>query len=297
MASVRDCIPEGSNPVEEFTQESVEDILTAAALAESLKEEIFIISDSHQQVDEIQVEDEDVEIMMIHEEAATENVEVAEGQDEKTSDEPQPSAKFFGAASQTSPQGSVHQQISLEYNSTIIDSVNFLDNASASTIPENVFPSEKNDDQDDWESLISFSEAEDTVASRLDEQTHDMQIPLEQSLNNNVLVANKEIRTENEVCSQPNENFTSNDTIGVNEMGECVAREIKMFEDAVTEDVLPVQNEPRLSLDSTVIFSLPAEQALVTSPPKRQISLNEKSNVSFSFKNIANILVVRRKET
>ena len=289
MASVRYCIPEDSSPVEEeFTHGSVEDILTAAALAESLKEEIFIGSDSHQQVDEIHVEDEDVEIMMIPDEAVTGNVEVAEGQDEeKTRDEPQPPAKFFRAVSQSSFQGSVHRQINLEYNNAIINSVNFLDNASASTIPENVFPSEKNDDQDDWESLISFSEAEDTIAGRLDGQTHDRQIPLEQSLNSNSLVTSKEIRTENEVCSQPNENVTPNDTVGINEMGECVAREIKVFEDAITEDDLPIQNEqPRLSLDSTVIFSLPAEQALITSPPKRQVSLNKENNVNFSFKTL-----------
>ena len=204
-----------------------------------------------------------------------------------TLDQSQVSATIFGTDSQAvlaSDQGSVPQPVTLEFNNTTIDSVNSHDNASAS-LSENVSRSEENDDQDDSESLISFSEAEDTIACRLDEQIHDVQIPLELFLKNNSLATREETKAYNDNCKQPNENVTPNDTVGVNEFGDFVAPEIKFFEDAVTEDDLTRQNEqPRLSLDNVVIFSLPTEQGLLSSPPKRQISLNEEKNVNFSLK-------------
>ena len=278
------------NPFEEeFTHAGVEDILTAASLAESLKEEIFTVSDSHQQVDEIDVEDNYVDIMTAPEEAGAANAEEAEeGHDAgETLDQSHPSATIFGADPQAilaSVPGSVPRQVALESNSTVINSVNPPDNASASTILENISPSEENVDQDDLQSLISFSEAEDTIAGRLDEQTQDAHIHLEQSLNNS-LSTSEETQADNEDCWQQNENVPPNDTVRVNEIGDFVVPEIKFFEDAIVEDDLPIQNEQsRLSLDNTFIFSLPTEQALITSPPKRQISLNEENNVNFSIK-------------
>ena len=236
------------------------------------------------------------------EEAVAENIEQPEESQDAggTLDQSQPSATISGADARAvlaSDPESVPQHVTLEYNNTAINSVNSHDNASASAIHENVSPSEENDDQDDLQSLISFSEAEDTIACRLDEQTYDVQIPLELFLKNNSLATREETKADNENCKQPNENVTPNDTVGVNEFGDFVAPEINFFEDAVTEDDLTIQNEqPRLSLDNVVIFSLTTEQALLTSPPKRQISLNEEKNVNFS-KNISNSPVGRRKET
>src|SRR5271170_82487 len=55
VASVRDPLPEERDTFEEeVTHGSIEDILTAAALAESMKEEIFIV-------------DEDVDVVMAEE--------------------------------------------------------------------------------------------------------------------------------------------------------------------------------------------------------------------------------------
>src|SRR5271170_6168012 len=64
VASIRDPLPEELDTVgEEVTHGSIEDILTAAALAESMKEEIFIVDGD---VDVAMAEeDEDIDIMTL----------------------------------------------------------------------------------------------------------------------------------------------------------------------------------------------------------------------------------------
>ena len=209
-----------------------------------------------------------MDIMTIPQEAVTPNVEVPE-ECQVAGEQTQLTSTIFGTDPQAQVQGSVLRQVPLE-----------ITNANADTTFKTIPCSEENANRDDSESLISFSEAEDTITGPLDEQTHHAQIPLGQPLNNNTLATSEESAYD-ELCRQQGENVTPNDIVGVNPMGEFVAPEIKFFKDAITEDDLAIQNEqPRLSLDNTVIFSLPTEQGLITSPPKRQISINEENNVN-----------------
>jgi len=287
VAAVKDRNPDDPNPVEEeFTQASIENILTAAALAESLKEEIFIVSDGR---NDDNVGEEDENIITFPEEIVLETVEDAEEvQDaEEKLDRSQPYAPILDTNPRpifASDQESVSQYVMLEQDNAVKNSIDSVspDDAITDIIPQHNSTTEENTDQDDVESLISFSEAEDTIASGPEERIGDVQIPLGEALQDALMASNEEAEGKVDIRSQPNEYITPNDTVGVNEMGDFVAPEINFFEDAITEDNRSIRNEqPRLALDNLVIFSLPTKQARITSPPKRQISLNEQNNVKF----------------
>ena len=129
---------------------------------------------------------------------------------------------------------------------------------------------------DDWQSLISFSEADDTTADNNFEAEFDRQIPLEPEVKDTSQDPDAQTMDADEMRldSQPsNEQPSPRTTVGINEMGQFVAGEIKLFEDCIDTDDIPVpKGNSRESLDNTITFSFPAEQALITSPPKRHLS-------------------------
>jgi len=105
-----------------------------------------------------------------------------------------------------SDQESVSQYVTLAHDNAV---KNLADSASpddpiTDIIPERNSTTEENDDQDDAESLISFSEAEDTIASGLEERIGDVQIPLGEALHDALKASNEEAEAEVDICSQPN---------------------------------------------------------------------------------------------
>ena len=133
----------------------------------------------------------------------------------------------------------------------------------------------------DLESLISFSEADDiTVDQDLEVQVETTQVSIEQA-SQDTAIASEEPDVEGKVSSQATENITPSDSVGINEIGQFVTPEINIFEDPTATDESSAKNNQ--TLDGSVIFCFSAQQALITSPPKRQIFSQE--NVLFTSRN------------
>lgn len=269
VASVRDPLPEEPETVEdEVTHGSIEDILTAAALAESMKEEIFISEDADVTMDE---DDEDVDITTLPGGDADETRK--EDQPAVTESEDEPKDSDIISAPElhlgNTTQGP-HDIVETDDNASgtvLLQSQNEAHTTVDTTAPiKSEIPIE--DDQDEWESLISYSEAEDntidhTTANDRGASSEQDTLPAGDVEETNVLP----------VVPSPN------DTIGIDEMGQFAAPLFNFFEDPSEPDQPVVQT--RLSLDNTAILPFPTEQNLVTSPPKRQISaLNQLDNVT-----------------
>jgi hypothetical protein len=150
-------------------------------------------------------------------------------------------------------------------------------NAKTTTISPIEFEALVEDDQDDWESLISYSEAEDNTVDQLSVQAPHI------SSDGEILPTDEtEEMNDRPVVPSPI------DTVGLDEIGQFVAPQINFFEDPSERDQPTVQT--RLSLDSTTILSFSTHQNLVTSPPKRQSSaLDQLDNVPPSFPISTNI--------
>lgn len=247
-----------------------------------MKEEIFLAEENNENPGQPDSEEKDVDIMALEEGAI--------GASAKEDEEIQDSVEHISQLQTKTNLESMDEIIVLdnnlpaiaiaEVNDTAVNSVTLTEpvNAVPSTTMEYQSRPQIGDDED-WESLISFSEAEDTTPDQdLDDQTHDMQMPVGQSIKS----ALEAMADDEEFSSRLNENVTPNYTVGINEIGQFVVPEINFFEDAINSSGLPLQNDwPRLSLDNTVIVSFPLEQALIPSPPKRQIpSVKQQDNVS-----------------
>ena len=261
VAAVRDPLPEQPETAEEeFRQGSIEDILTAAALAESMKEEIFIVQeDIDITMDE---RDDDVDITTFRGEetdnAMSEDQEpVAESNDEPNHSDVISTAKVHLESTTELVHGTVEPDDDALCE-ILTQSQNETDNMIETTCPIESRAAVE-DDQDEWESLISYSEAEDNSIDHA--TTNDQSSASEHDI---LRVADIEEMHEDPVVPSPG------DTIGMNEVGEFVAPQFNLFED--TSDSEQPAIKTRLSLDSTTTLSFPTEQNLITSPPKRQIS-------------------------
>lgn len=259
LASVRDPAPEDLQAVgEEVPHGSIEDILTAAALAESFQDEIF--PTEHDQATAVEFEEEDVEvdIMTIVEDTEQEWTELT-----------------TESASAGENQETTHRTL-LELGASIDAEsveecalVNHVDNEPA--IDE---PTEAEDH--DTDSLVSYSEAEVTVEVSVHEEIEGFQVPLGHSVNH----ANENVMQEdcNEVAPST-DTLTPADTVGIDETGQFTSGAIAFFEDKAIPDNIP---NPRHSLDHSVIFSFAAEQIVVPSPPKRLIPASHEDIVNYS---------------
>ena len=272
VASVRDPLPEERDTVEEeATHGSIEDILTAAALAESMKEEIFIVDEDADVA--TAEEDEDVDIMTLPGRMPDEGIEGSQVPVTESVDESQyaitPSpAKFVLENVAEIPRVIVAQN---SVDVAIIPSHGPTDemDANAKTTPTAPIEAEAlvEDDQDDWESLISYSEAEDNTVDQ-------PSLRAQRISSDGEILPTDEIEEMNDKPVVP----SPIDTVGLDEMGQFVTPEINFFEDPSETDQPTVQT--RLSLDNTTILSFSTHQNLVTSPPKRQSSaLNQLDNV------------------
>jgi len=288
VASVRDPLPSEVPVEEEITHGSIEDILTAAALAESMKQEIFTVAednfDNHQ--DDIDSESEDVDVTTVPEDSY---VQVAFAINSAPADHPQEMCEIGPRQAlpdfPTKAENVVEQENSAAEPPPLSMTVTYdaLEIRSHSKL---------DDDQDGNESLISFSEADDTI------EIHDKTNVAQKSFEQTKQTEAGEEPVGHETPSD--KNITPNDTVGINEMGDFVTPEINFFEDTIMENKgVPQTANERLSLDNTAIFSFPANQTLVTSPPKRQITaLNEPNNNVFPFPpKFSNSFLVRQQET
>ena len=127
-------------------------------------------------------------------------------------------------------------------------------------------------EDNDWESLISFSEADETREFTMDITAPD---------------SNEEVSLEQPTVTRKMEAEVSDPIMPVDttsyldERGEFVPSKITIFEDPIEQEVVPIfRTRGRESLDNQVIFSIPTEKELTGSPPKRPISsLDEQENV------------------
>src|SRR5271154_1357194 len=170
VASVRDSLPEECDTVEEeATHGSIEDILTAAALAESMKEEIFIVDEDVNVT--IAEEDEDVDIMALPGRMPDERIEENQVLVTESVDESQYPMTASPAKSILEDVTETRQEIVAQDSVVVIfPSQGPTDEMDANAKTTTTAPIEAEtpveDDQDDWESLISYSEAEDNTVDQ-----------------------------------------------------------------------------------------------------------------------------------
>jgi hypothetical protein len=283
VASVSQHLPE-ELVEEELAHGGIEDILTAAALAESMKEEIFLESeDVLENGDDGDVSDVDVDIMTVEDEAGVEEMcpealEPIVPPSEQIQQEPIPADEVSEDPEQENPSQLSQDVIGCENENT--------------TVPKNISPPpvelqnevvaeeeplsyhHMSGADDDWQSLISFSEADDTTAdNNFEVETFEGQLPLELAVKDtsqDPVIDAGEILLD---CQPSKGQPSPRTTVGINEFGQFVAADIQLFEECIDTDDIPLSNgNSRESLDNTVTLSFPAEQALITSPPKRQLS-------------------------
>lgn len=267
LASVTEHLPE--QKVEELPLEEdlahggIEGILTAAALAESMKEELF----AEMEDDVILDEGGSPATESMHEDAFVKGIRTKESNevtelDTKTNNTPD------------LPQ--VSEPVTLPQDNETVDGKNpelessFILPGRSSEFPTIVDVQSNEVEEgmnDDWEDLISYSEIDETKEFGLDNKEYD---------SNDMLPGLTDSRLDRQIS---NALLTAGATHGLDEMGEIVSSKITIFEDLLEEKDLPVTRE-RESLDGQAIFSIPQEKDLISSPPKRQISsLYEQENV------------------
>jgi hypothetical protein len=247
LASVRDPAPEDLPSVEEVTHGSIEDILTAAALAESFQDEIFITEDAP--APDVDQEDEEVDIMNVMEDMVLEP-------------SVHPLVSTMERQESTAPSASIEDEVVAE-----VAEMNPVDELGIDKAAVDDF---------DAESLISYSEAEITVEASKQEGTQDLQIPSGHSANDAIVSFVEKAIEEVESTVHLTEMVTPAETVGINETGQFTSPAINIFEDQVNSDN---PSNPRQPLDHSVIFSFSATQIVIPSPPKRQISDNQENSV------------------
>lgn len=275
VASVTEHLPEQKVEEvlleEDLTHGGIENILTAAALAESMKEELFTETENAVVSDKDRSHPEDEQpptLESMHDDAfakgsgTEESNEGTVEQDGKTNDIqdlPQVSEPF------TIPQDN---EIVDRENTDLESSSSLLGRSIEVPTVVDVQSDEVEEGMDvDWEDLISYSEIDETKELAFDNIELD---------SNELLLEPTDSRLDTKVSIAGS---TAGATNGLDEMGEIVSTEMAIFEDIPEEKDLPVTQE-RQSLDNQVIFSIPPEKDLISSPPKRQISLlYEQENV------------------
>jgi len=277
VASVRDHLPQSCTPPEEILpQGTIEDILTAAALAESMKDEIFnspVGRHSTDVISEQEEDDQDVEIDIIT-------------VDEKQIEEIQESIPEENVYLPDSQVIAEMEKANAEEREDTLKSVICISNnaveqlvvigGQVDEVPRgevNAPPIEDNR-MDDLDSLISFSEAEDNDAQNLNEhQSHTV------NLDELQVEENLQPLEHSTASTEPNE--TPAVTVGVNEIGEFDAGRVEVFEDAApAEEDNTRKDVNRLSMDGNVILKFAFDQKIVRSPPKRHNSaLSEPDDV------------------
>ena len=278
VASVTEHLPEQKSEDKSLAEDpahgGIEDILTAAAMAESLKEELFAKieggvtpEEENEPEDEELVPPETVPGEAVVEEAFMEEPNTAmpePEQEEKTGD-----TQGLTQISQlvTLPQ---HDEV-LDTETPVSPSIPHSPQELCAIVPA---PSiETGATMDDWESLISFSEADETGEFAMDTDAPDSNegMSLEQ-LKSTAMFDDE----------APDAIVTAGVESCLDEMGEFVPSTITIFEDPCQQEDIPSSSgtRGRESLNNQVIFSLPTEKELTGSPPKRQISsLYDQENV------------------
>lgn len=260
VAAISDHLPEHQNHMEDTTHGSIEDILTAAALAESMKEEIFTVvqEDPTKWTTEgtaSESEEEDVDIMTIEEVV----VETKETNGLMIIVETDESEEVTEAESLTTNlrEPAIEESVipqTAEENLKIIT-------------PEEESPKQDQDDTLDLESLLTLSEATDY---NIEEHTQDIQIPVGQSvkdaldeLSSETVNSDEEFSTVITKLDHPAS--APSDTVSLTQVGGFVAPQFTFFQDAVVDT-----GRKRKSLDPTTVFDMPAEPPINPSPLKLQ---------------------------
>ena len=244
VASVRDPLPEEPETVEdEVTHGSIEDILTAAAVAESMKEEIFFAEGADVTIDE---DDEDVDIMTLPGGEADETMKEDYPAVTESENEPKDSDIISAPDHLENTTQGPHDLVETDDNASgtvLLQSQNEANVTVDTTAPiKSEIPIE--DDQDEWESLISYSEAEDNTIEH--PSANDRGAPSEQDT-----LPGGDVRETNKHPMVP----SPNNTVGIDEMGQFAAPQFNFFEDPSEPDQPVVQT--RLSLDNAAILPFP----------------------------------------
>ena len=259
VAAISDHLPEHQNHMEDTTHGSIEDILTAAALAESMKEEIFTVVEedptkSTTEGTASESEEEDVDIMTI-EEGVVETKETNELITVVETDEPE---EVTAAESLTTNL----REPAIE--ESIIPPT--AEENLKTTAPGEESQKQDQDDTLDLESLLTLSEATDY---NIEEQTQDIQIPVGQSikdaldeLSSETINSDEEFSTVITKLDHPAS--APSDSVGFNQVGQFVVPQFTLFQDVVDT------GRKRKSLDPTTVFEIPVEPPINPSPLKLQ---------------------------
>lgn len=278
VASVTEHLPEQTLEEtlrqEEVVHGGIENILTAAALAESMKDELFMeMEDSMIPDEEIQPGDDE----LLHSETVPDAFVGADSMDGANVD----------AAEQEATHG-IEDSLQISESEKRLEGPTVESSLSPSITPSHAELQEITEtvsilaiengvnNDDDWESLISFSEADETREFKMNTNAPDSN---EMSLGQPA----KAIVVE---ADAPDAITDADIMTCLDERGEFVSPKIAIFQDGTgQEDAVISRHRGRESLDNQVIFSLPTEKTLFGSPPKRQISsLDEQENVLNSLK-------------
>lgn len=280
-ASISDCIPEDKNPADQdVLHKAIEDVLAVPAVVESASDLTAIVDDINIGLnDDHDSKEEGVDIMTIaadtHRETPTEANDEENSCPESRSDKAQQLATSISTEQEIIPSSSEFQTNKVDFVFPEAEATLVPLTIANSLQPQPQLDQEKQNGDDDLESLISYSEADDTtISSNVSERTPDMQVPSRESVQDvrDIVIWNK--INAKEMLRRSIKNATPNDTIDDNENGQSVVSEIRLFKDTDVEDDLGSYNETKgLCLNDI-------EQAHITSPPKRQISFNQNDNVT-----------------
>jgi hypothetical protein len=269
----------------EAVHKDTENILTASAVAELASELTAVVDGCGRANDDHDSKEENIGILTIPANAL--NATPVEVSDEENSSP----AGRFGHVQPLDTSISIEHEIipgSSELQTNLVDSK--FPKVKPAPVPHTnlAMPQaeprldQETRDDDDWESLISYSETGDTTSTNnVLEPTLDMHVSSKEIIQNDrVAVIQDKVNTI-EGRSQSVGNINPNDTLGVNEIVQFASSEIKPFQDTEIEGNLEPHAETEgLCLNGTFTFSVHIEQARITSPPKRQISsLNQHDNV------------------
>ena len=275
VASVTEHLPE--QKVEELPLEEdlahggIEGILTAAALAESMKEELFAETENVVIPDKDGSCSEDEQLPAtdsMHEDALVTGIRTEESKE---------ATELDTETNNTQALPQISKPVTIPQNTETVDSGNpELESSFSLPVQSSEFPTivdvqtneVEQEMDDDWEDLITYSEIDETKEFGLDDKEQESkEILVGESTNS---------RLDRE---DSNAVLTAGTTNGLDEMEEIVSSKITIFEELPEAKNLPVTQE-RESLSSQVIFSIPQEKDLISSPPKRQISSSyEQENV------------------
>jgi hypothetical protein len=251
VASVTDHLPQPSAPSEEILPYgTIEDILTAAALAEYMKDEIFsspVKNAIHAQSELEENEAIEIDIETV-EDAIIGHLQLVERDFEE----------MEMSTQSTPPEEEIPLEPTLKETARI-DSI---------------------DIEHDLESLISFSEADDslvdpTASVAMANISHIAEAESTQ------LELNELNDEQKYLCL--NGQTIANDLVEVSGNGDFVEKEFTVFEGPLSANQEVSQSSAnRLSMDGNVIFKFAFDQGTIKSPPKRRVSVvSQQDDVSF----------------